>query len=98
MKIEHITEQELLRAYLQTNYSQAALVFDALPDTENETYQNLLDQLAETGFLPPAAMRVFGWIIIEMPAEMAITFCNKFPKAGFPIYAYLNGEIIAENY
>lgn len=102
VRMENITNRELLTAYIRMRYpkqdnSQAVCVI-MLDEVECEDKMNMLkDAMEESRVLPQGYFMLPGNLIIEMPAGLAISLCNKFKKAGFTILVYRDGNIIHEN-
>lgn len=102
VKMENITNRELLTAYIQMRYpkqnSSMDVVAIALDEIEFDgEMENLTKALQESGVPAGGYFMHPGNLIIEMPAGLAMRLCNQFQKAGFTILVYRNGEIIHEN-
>lgn len=102
VKMENITNRELLTAYIQMRYpkqdSTRYIVAIDISDIEFESELKALTAALEESGVPAGGYFMHpGNLIIEMPAGLATQLCNRFQKAGFTILVYNNGEIIHEN-
>lgn len=102
VRMENITDRELLTAYIQMRYpkqdSSRNVCVIMLDEVEFDGEMDLLKEaMEERGVLPQGLFMHPGNLIIEMPAVLARHLCNQFQKASFTILLYQNGEIIHEN-
>ena len=102
VRMENITNRELLSAYIAQRYPQQsannAVCVISLDEIEFEgEFEMLKQELAKADVLPSGYFLHPGNLIIEMPAGLANKLCNEFSKAGFTILIYQNGEIVHEN-
>ena len=102
VRMENITNRELLTAYIRMRYPQQdnsrTVCVIMLDEVEFEGEMDLLKEaMEEYQVLPQGYFMLPGNLIIEMPAGLARSLCNKFQKASFTILLYQDGEIIHEN-
>lgn len=102
MKIESISQRELVEAYLKAHYSRNADVLVIWMDSIDsaQEWESLLKYLDGLGVKPPVAFRSIldGVIIIEgLPDGVIKNVINVFDKAGIRLEQYDNGECVHEN-
>ena len=98
MKMECITEHELLTAYMGQHYADkdALVIFQEDADSWDEL-QTVLKELDDVGFLPPKAYGPCGILIIEMPYGFAQKLINDHNKGFVRMELFSNGVCVHEN-
>ncbi len=98
MKMDHITNRELLSAYLKQNYTDKSVLVIYTSDMDSpEEFETLVNELDEIGYMPPKNYRLPDYLIIEMPDLVARTLVNKHNKGFIRMEIWINGVCTDEN-
>lgn len=102
VRMENITDRELLTAYIRARYPQQdntrAVCVIYLDEIEDESTMNMLmETLEECGVRPSGYFTHPGKLILEMPSGLATQLCNKMHKESFTILVYKDVILINEN-
>ncbi len=102
VRMENITDRELLTAYIRARYPQQdstrAVCVIFLDEIEDESKMNTLMEAMEACGVRPSGYFVHpGKLILEMPYGLATQLCNKMHKESFTILVYKDGVLINEN-
>ena len=106
MRIEHITEKQLLTGYLSSAYrGREVLVVnmrefnDAAGSKDSAACFRLLDELSDMlGGELPKAFQMVGYLIIEIDEIPGKRLLRRFLKAPFHMELYFVGEFVDDNY
>lgn len=95
MKIESITKEALLAAYIKQEYADTeVLVIDWDGNVPREAFDMLIEDLS--AFAPPLALREYSsYIIIEMPGVLAQQIARN--RYAPNVQVWICGEMIARN-
>lgn len=95
MKIESITKDELIAAYIRQNYGdKEVLVINWDGNLADGAFERLLESLS--AYAPPVALQQYpSYIIIEMPAVLA----NKIVRTHYVpnMEVWLFGDMLMRN-
>lgn len=107
MQIEHITEKQLLLAYLARAYRNRGVlvinmgeVIDSVGSKNSEISFRLMTELAGLlGGELPRAFQMVGYVIIETNNSMqSRALLSRFQGAPFHLEFYFGDELIDDNY
>lgn len=105
MRIEHITERQLLQEYLATAYQGRDVLvvhmdefIDTVGGENSETCGTFMETLMGLlGGELPTAFQLAGYLIIEMSESSARMLMNPCHGAPFRLEIYKNGEFFDWN-
>lgn len=97
MKLEHITENDMLVSYLTVNYeSRDTLVVKLDNHCPRQEFVALMKDLDSMGHLPPKNWRAPGaTLIMEMPWSSACKIVTDHSGGKISIAAYRGGKLLS---
>ena len=107
MQIEHVTEKQLILAYLARAYRNRSVlvinmgeIVDSVGSKDSETCFRLMTELAGLlGGELPRAFQMVGYVIIETNNSMqSRALLSSFQGAPFHLEFYFGDELIDDNY
>ena len=97
MRMEHISNHELLKSYIRQNYANGrVIVVDMNGGDSASEDATLYSDLKRLGVLPDTFI-IPGWFIFETTSAVCMKLMRDYHKSSHAIFVFENGELIDEN-